>query len=519
MNMKKIILILLLPLSILSQNTNLIGDVDCSGDVTSEDASLILQFVTSVIDELPCQDNINGLNPDQLQEIIQTINEQININYSSVGFGDWVLKYDNPNSNIIYGQEETDGFLLIEYSRDNEINSSASFGFNIHMGSVLDTTNFIMDNSIIIKTSWNPKDTKILPIKKGDFWVIELVDTYATEVSIDQIHFLPINNQLSTNQSGTVQDTNEINFNQNMIFPDGNGGEPISWSCINSGAYTVPEGKNLYITQYYSNSDLDLTIDNILLSSSYSNNIVYTGVGFSPSLTNGMPFIVGPGQEVNGGNFNGFIIDANVTPITVNTNNNSFTVPDGKKLFITQYYADSSSELLVDDVLLSENYSNNIFYSGVGFTPQMTFSMPLIVGQGQTVSGGGSFNGYLTDNNSYSSSTSNIEQNNNDNNFVLLSENQYDFTATTDGSFYITVQVQDSNVLSSYLIKGITCNVYDNNGLLLNSTGVFNHPATTTNWNFGSSILEQQSGQIVNVHITFMSSLGMIVIDENVSIP
>ena len=103
MNMKKIILILLLPLSILSQNTNLIGDVDCSGDVTSEDASLILQFVTSVIDELPCQDNINGLNPDQLQEIIQTINEQININYSSVGFGDWILKYDNPNSNIIYG--------------------------------------------------------------------------------------------------------------------------------------------------------------------------------------------------------------------------------------------------------------------------------------------------------------------------------------------------------------------------------------------------------------------------------
>ena len=60
---------------------------------------------------------------------------------------------------------------------------------------------------------------------------------------------------------------------------------------------------------------------------------------------------------------------------------------------------------------------------------------------------------------------------------------------------------------------------YDNSGLLLNSTGVFNHPATTTNWNFGSSILEQQSGQIVNVHITFMSSLGMIVIDENVSIP
>ena len=111
--MKKIIL-LLFPLLIFSQNTTLIGDVDCSGEVTSEDASLILQFVTNVIEELPCQENMTGLTPDQLEEMIQTINGQLTINYSSVGFGNWDLKYDNPEMDIIYGQEENDGFLLIQ---------------------------------------------------------------------------------------------------------------------------------------------------------------------------------------------------------------------------------------------------------------------------------------------------------------------------------------------------------------------------------------------------------------------
>ena len=70
---------------------------------------------------------------------------------------------------IIYGQEEMDGFLLIVYSRANDVNSSASFGFNIHLGSEMDTIDFVMENSINIKTSWSPKSSKLLPIKKEVF--------------------------------------------------------------------------------------------------------------------------------------------------------------------------------------------------------------------------------------------------------------------------------------------------------------------------------------------------------------
>ncbi len=71
----RLLFILLLPFFVFSQNTTLLGDVDCSGEINSEDASLILQYVTSMIDSLPCSENMVGLTPDQLQEIIEMIND------------------------------------------------------------------------------------------------------------------------------------------------------------------------------------------------------------------------------------------------------------------------------------------------------------------------------------------------------------------------------------------------------------------------------------------------------------
>jgi len=67
-----------------AQDSTLIGDVDCSGEVNSQDASLILQFVTNVIDELPCEANMTGLTPEELQEMIDMMESQLNINNLSV---------------------------------------------------------------------------------------------------------------------------------------------------------------------------------------------------------------------------------------------------------------------------------------------------------------------------------------------------------------------------------------------------------------------------------------------------
>tara|TARA_B100000902_G_scaffold274948_1_gene260778 strand:+ start:499 stop:1602 length:1104 start_codon:yes stop_codon:yes gene_type:complete len=85
--MNKTLILLLFPLMIFAQEIALVGDVDCDGQITSEDASLILQFVTNVIDTLPCEENMTGLTPEQLQEIISMMEEQLSLNYNGLSPG------------------------------------------------------------------------------------------------------------------------------------------------------------------------------------------------------------------------------------------------------------------------------------------------------------------------------------------------------------------------------------------------------------------------------------------------
>ena len=393
--MKKLFFLLLLPFAIFAQQTTLIGDVDCNGEINSEDASLILQFVTSVIDTLPCQANMSGITPDQLEEIITMMSGQLSINYSGLSFDNWILKYENPSfDNLIYGQEESDGFLLVQYSRASQSNSSSSFGFNIYVGNELDTVDFVMDVEINIKNSWNPIDSKTIPVKKGDYWLLE--DDSGT--SIDKVYFLPIN--ANNNVDNTNSNSGQIT-NKSMLFPDGIGGEPLSWS-LETSDYLVPNGKNLYITQYHNTEQSNgLLVQNITedlqLVKGHSNYVYYTGVGFSPSNTNNMPIVIGPGETITGtGSFNAFLIDAIVTPLTLSVID-SYVVPDDKMLYILQFFGEDQSLLVVDDVPLIENYSNHIFYTGVGFTPAINLSIPIIVGPGQIINGSGNINGYLTE--------------------------------------------------------------------------------------------------------------------------
>tara|TARA_B100000965_G_C19298122_1_gene628922 strand:- start:35 stop:661 length:627 start_codon:yes stop_codon:yes gene_type:complete len=74
---KYLFLILVFPYLMLSQDQLLIGDVDCNGQVNSDDASLILQFVTNIIDSLPCDQNMVGLTPSQLSDMINMMSEQV----------------------------------------------------------------------------------------------------------------------------------------------------------------------------------------------------------------------------------------------------------------------------------------------------------------------------------------------------------------------------------------------------------------------------------------------------------
>ena len=73
------------------------------GSVNAQDASLILQFVTNVIDSLPCDSNMNGLSPDQLQVMIDMMDEQLSINYTGGSYGGFDFFFPDGFSNdIVY---------------------------------------------------------------------------------------------------------------------------------------------------------------------------------------------------------------------------------------------------------------------------------------------------------------------------------------------------------------------------------------------------------------------------------
>ena len=103
-----------------AQESTLVGDVDCSGEVNSEDASLILQFVTNVIDSLPCEANMTGLTPEQLEEMINVMNEQLNINYSGDGASNYPIMISSISSEEMqYGDALIFCSDLVEDSYDD----------------------------------------------------------------------------------------------------------------------------------------------------------------------------------------------------------------------------------------------------------------------------------------------------------------------------------------------------------------------------------------------------------------
>jgi hypothetical protein len=199
-------------------------------------------------------------------------------------------------------------------------------------------------------------------------------------------------------------------------YPDGLEGEPVLWNFSN-GNYTVPSGKNLYISAAY-----DWSYDVIEISTETVN---YMG-----SIPNGSAFIFNDNHEIydsnNAGNFNGYLVDEdyfadcggggssssttssnsvgdfsypdgkdNMIPIIHDLSASTYTVPSGKNLYITSYTGINSS----DELQIS---SNTVFrgrgqYSNGQGAPVGLFELPIIVASSEIVSAPGKMNGFLVD--------------------------------------------------------------------------------------------------------------------------
>jgi hypothetical protein len=170
-----------------------------------------------------------------------------------------------------------------------------------------------------------------------------------------------------------------------ILYPDGLDGEPITHNL--SSSYTIPAGKNLYITNLYSQSGF-FSIDGVNVHMGYSN--------YNNGAKTAIPFIAKQGQILlhssSAGSFNGFLVDALVEPITSDLSS-SYTIPAGKNLYITNLYSQSGF-FTIDGVNMHMGYSN--------YNEGSKTAMPFIAKQGQVLlnsNSAGSFNGYLVDEN------------------------------------------------------------------------------------------------------------------------
>jgi hypothetical protein len=194
-------------------------------------------------------------------------------------------------------------------------------------------------------------------------------------------------------------------------FPEGLYGEGVIWDFNISGDYTVPVGKNLYITHYFTPGYGELAIDGITVRDGETNNHS-SNLAVSNSILT-LPIIAGAGQIVSeiGGpgtdnKFSGLLVNAtSLQPLTHCISStcldgslgSTYIVPSGMKLFINSYYnKDYAGELYVDNILIKRGETNTDVVTG--------FHTPIIVNSNQAISSGSSgdgtvINGYLADEN------------------------------------------------------------------------------------------------------------------------
>ena len=166
-------------------------------------------------------------------------------------------------------------------------------------------------------------------------------------------------------------------------FPDGLNGTPVIWH-LPGNDYTVPEGKNLYITSYsgYNIGDY-MQIDGLeIINDNDFEEIIIVGPGSVVSTNSN--------TSTYWANFNGILVEENVTPIIWHLPGNDYTVPEGKNLYITSYSGHNIGDYMQID--------------GLEIINDNDFEEIIIVGSGSVVSTSSNtsaywanFNGYLVD--------------------------------------------------------------------------------------------------------------------------
>lgn len=205
-------------------------------------------------------------------------------------------------------------------------------------------------------------------------------------------YFIKIETDPTGSSSYTISNTTQLlsvpyalyaSNSASLQYPDGLAN--ITPVIIDSSmtSYTVPSGKNFYFQN--ASDDIAIGLDTILTN------------GLSPINT----LIAGPNQIIytsQGNKFYstiiGFLVDAGVQAITVNTSNSSYKVPTGKNLFvyfISETYANSKSGIYSPWL----NVNGKPVNFGIHQNSTWLYPQPIIFPSGTVLSGEAVINGYL----------------------------------------------------------------------------------------------------------------------------
>ena len=371
-----------------AQDSTLIGDVDCSGEVNSQDASLILQFVTNVIDELPCEANMTGLTPDQLQEMIDMMEDQLSINYSAGSGGG--CNYFFPDG--LVGEPVYLDLLSSSYTVPNGKNLYIFSGSRLGGSTTYLKVNDMIHSELTTSSFGIQTETNPLIIKSGDVLSGDDLGSVATHINVFGI------------------------LTEKII-------EPVYLDLLSS-SYTVPNGKNLYVlsgsrlggsTTYLKVNDMihsELTTGGFYYQTGNTPLIIKSGdvlsgddLGSVATHINAFGYLAdedyfadcsgGGGSTTNsvaetgggGGSYSFKFPDGfNGDPMIIDVNGLSYTVPDGKNLYVIHRFLDGGGfqNLKINDV--------KIWESG---TSSENFDIPIIIKSGDILSGGPSYDGNL----------------------------------------------------------------------------------------------------------------------------
>ena len=286
-------------------------------------------------------------------------------------------------------QGSASGTSVYQETFTTTTNAYGSIAIQIGTGSVVSGTFNTIDwgaNSYFVETAVDISGgTNFITISTTQFMSVPYA-LYAKNAALDSIAIQGMIDASSGSGSG--------NGGISFAFPEGLNGSPIIFD-LSSGDYTVPSGKRIYILNLKGGASHEFKINNVRINDYQIN--------YADIRTLSLPIIANAGDILSGTDaiFNGILINTSsaVTSMTFRLmGNTSYTVPNGKILYILNNNSGTSGTLYINGTLINEHLTN----SSTG----KTLNLPIVAKAGEVITGSGAFNGYVVSSDYFQSSSS-----------------------------------------------------------------------------------------------------------------